>query len=52
MNPSFSNFRFPGVRPHPWNKVFRPNTPIALVDLVSKMIAWNADGRLRPMEAL
>jgi glycogen synthase kinase 3 beta len=28
MNPSFSNFRFPGVRPHPWNKVFRPNTPI------------------------
>lgn len=41
MNPNYSDFRFPHVKPHPWNKVFRPKTPSHAIDLVSKLLMYN-----------
>ena len=27
MNPNYSEFKFPQIKAHPWNKVFRSKTP-------------------------
>ena len=52
MNAEYSDFRFPHVKSHPWNKVFRPKTPTPVIDLISKLLMYNPQQRLRPMEAL
>ena len=52
MNENFADFRFPFVKPYPWNKIFRPKTPANVVDLVSKLLMYKPQQRLKPMEAL
>ncbi len=52
MNPNYSEFKFPQIKAHPWNKVFKKNTPPAAVDLISKILVYNPDKRLKPLEAL
>lgn len=52
MNPSYGEFRFPHVKPHPWNKIFRSDTPTHVIDLVSKLLLYGPEKRLKPMEAL
>ena len=34
MNPNYTEFKFPAIRPHPWTKVFSKRLPPDAVDLV------------------
>jgi len=52
MNPNYSEFKFPQIKPHPWNKVFRSRTPQDAIDLVIKLLVYNPERRLKPLEAL
>eukprot|EP00951_Prasinocladus_malaysianus_P026890 scaffold239844_cov43-Prasinocladus_malaysianus.AAC.1 len=36
MNPNYTEFKFPQIKAHPWNKVFRKHMPGDAVDLVSQ----------------
>jgi len=51
MNPHYREFRFPSIRPHPWSRVLRPGAPAEVVDLVSKLLEYNPEGRLSPLQA-
>uniref|UniRef100_A0AC35U460 Protein kinase domain-containing protein n=1 Tax=Rhabditophanes sp. KR3021 TaxID=114890 RepID=A0AC35U460_9BILA len=52
MNPNYTEFRFPQIRPHPWSRVFRPRTAQDAVDLVSQLLEYNPLGRLTPFQTL
>ncbi|XP_055331167.1 glycogen synthase kinase-3-like isoform X2 [Paramacrobiotus metropolitanus] len=51
MNPNYTEFKFPQIKPHPWNKVFRPRTPSEALDLVSKLLEYTPSSRLSPLQA-
>merc|ERR1712228_792788 len=46
MNPNYTEFKFPQIKPHPWSKVFRSKTTPETVDFVSKLLQY--DPKLRP----
>ena len=52
MNKAHHEFNFPFIKPHPWNKIFRSQTPLDVIDLVSKLLVYNPEKRLKPMDAL
>ena len=52
MNPNYTEFKFPQIKAHPWHKVFRSRTPPDAIDLISKMLVYVPDQRLRPIELL
>ena len=37
MNPSYSEFKFPSIRPNPWNKIFRSKTPLEAIELITHL---------------
>ena len=41
MNPNYTEFQFPQIKAHPWDKVFRSQTPPAALDLIAKMLAYD-----------
>ncbi|CAD5208181.1 unnamed protein product [Bursaphelenchus xylophilus] len=51
MNPHYREFRFPAIRAHPWSRILRPGAPSEVVDLVSKLLDYNPEGRLTPLQA-
>lgn len=51
MNPNYAEFKFPQIKSHPWNKVFRPRTPVEAVDLTSKLLEYTPSLRIGPLEA-
>lgn len=51
MNPHYTEFKFPQIKPHPWNKVFRPRTPAEAINLCSKLLEYTPSSRLTPIEA-
>lgn len=52
MNPNYTEFKFPQIKPHPWTKVFRSRTTPDAIDLVAKMLQYNPSLRLKPMDGL
>merc|ERR1719356_1973130 len=46
MNPNYTEFKFPQIKPHPWSKVFRSRTSQEAIDFVSKLLVY--DPKLRP----
>ncbi|KAL3075784.1 hypothetical protein niasHS_012614 [Heterodera schachtii] len=52
MNPNYTEFRFPMIRPHPWHRVFRARTPQEAIDLVSHLLKYTPSVRPSPFEAL
>ena len=52
MNPNYSEFKFPAIKPNSWQKVFKSRTPVEAVDLISKLLVYNPERRLNPVEAL
>lgn len=46
MNPNYTEFKFPQIKPHPWHKVFRSRTSQEAVDYISKLLVY--DPKLRP----
>jgi|Transcript_9376 glycogen synthase kinase 3 beta len=47
MNPNYTEFKFPQIKPHPWSKVFRSrSTPQTAIDFVAYLLQY--DPALRP----
>merc|ERR1712166_190957 len=51
MNQTYTEYKFPQVKPHPWHKVFRPRTPSDAIELVSRFLRYSPDPRIKPLEA-
>lgn len=51
MNPNSEEFRLPQIKAQPWTKVLKNADPL-LIDLISKVLAYNPKERLKPMEAV
>ncbi|XP_072049850.1 glycogen synthase kinase-3 beta-like isoform X2 [Amphiura filiformis] len=51
MNRNYTEFKFPQIRPHPWNKVFRPKTPPEAITLCSRLLEYTPSARISPLEA-
>lgn len=52
MNPNYMEHKFPQIRPHPFNKVFRPRTPPEAIDLISHLLEYTPSARLTAIEAM
>merc|ERR1712176_1479447 len=46
MNPNYTEFKFPQIKAHPWNKVFRSRTSPEAIDYISKLLVY--DPKIRP----
>jgi len=51
MNPNYTEFKFPQIRAHPWQKVFRARTPPEAIELVSRLLQYTPTIRTTPLEA-
>jgi len=51
MNPNYTEFKFPQIKAHPWNKVFRPRTPIEATSLVARLLEYTPGTRIGPLDA-
>mmetsp|Transcript_7587 Transcript_7587/g.5734 ORF Transcript_7587/g.5734 Transcript_7587/m.5734 type:complete len:110 (+) Transcript_7587:728-1057(+) len=54
MNPYFNEYKFPQVKVHTWSNVFKDKESITrqAIDLISKIIVYDPEKRLKPLEAL
>lgn len=52
MNPNYMEHKFPQIRPHPFNKVFRPRTPPEAISLISCLLEYTPSARLTAIEAM
>jgi glycogen synthase kinase 3 beta len=52
MNPNYKEYRFPQIKPLPWEKVFRSRTPKDSIDFVAKLLMYDPAARPKPLEAL
>lgn len=49
MNPNYNEFKFPQVKPHPWDRVFKKRTDCPnAIDLVSQLLRYRPTERTRP----
>ncbi|KAL5277452.1 GSK3B family protein [Megaselia abdita] len=51
MNPNYTEFKFPQIRSHPWQKVFRIRTPPEAISLVSRLLEYTPSARITPLQA-
>ncbi|OQV18828.1 Glycogen synthase kinase-3 beta [Hypsibius exemplaris] len=51
MNPNYTEFKFPQIKPHPWAKVFRPRTAQEALELISRLLEYTPNARLAPLQA-
>ncbi len=50
MNPNYLEFKFPQIRAHPWNTVFKANTPSDATDLTRLMLTYTPSRRCKAIE--
>jgi len=51
MNPTYTEYKFPQIKGHPWTKVFRSRTPPEAIELVSRLLSYTPTTRFTAMEA-
>lgn len=51
MNQTYTEYKFPQIKGHPWTKVFKSKTPPEAIDLIGKLLAYTPTKRLKPLEA-
>lgn len=51
MNRNYTEFKFPQIKAHPWQKVFRARTPAEAIDLVSRLLEYTPSARITPLQA-
>jgi glycogen synthase kinase 3 beta len=51
MNPNYNEFKFPQIKAHPWDKVFRSRTPPEAIELATRLLEYSPTERLKPMQA-
>ena len=52
MNPDYTEYRFPQIKPLPWEKVFRHRTPREAIDFVARLLGYDPLKRPKPLVAL
>jgi len=52
MNPDYKEYRFPQIRPLPWEKVFRHSTPAEAINFVSRLLQYEPKARPTPLSGL
>jgi len=53
MNPEYNEFKFPIIKQFPWAKIFKgKNMPGEYIDFVGKLLVYEPNARLKPLEAL
>jgi len=53
MNPEYNEFKFPMIKAIPWQKIFKnKNMPDDYIDLISKLLVYEPNLRLKPLRAL
>jgi glycogen synthase kinase 3 beta len=53
MNPNYTEYRFPIIKPNPWHKVFKnKNMPDDFYDLIDKLLCYDPTIRAKPLRAL
>jgi len=52
MNQTYTEYKFPQIKGHPWTRVFKAKTPPEAIDLVSKLLQYIPSARLTPVEGL
>jgi glycogen synthase kinase 3 beta len=53
MNPEYNEFRFPTIKPYPWQKVFKNRVVNdEFIDLVKNLLIYEPNLRLKPLKAL
>ncbi|XP_022862672.1 shaggy-related protein kinase kappa-like [Olea europaea var. sylvestris] len=51
MNPNYTEFKFPQIKPHPWHKVFQKRLPAEAVDLICRFFQYSPNLRCTALEA-
>jgi len=51
MNPNYTEFKFPQIKSHPWQKVFRARTPPDAIQLVARLLEYTPSARITPLQA-
>jgi glycogen synthase kinase 3 beta len=51
MNPNYTEFKFPQIKPHPWHKVFQKRLPPEAVDLLCRFFQYSPNLRCTAVEA-
>lgn len=51
MNRNYTEFKFPQIKAHPWQKVFRARTPPEAIELVSRLLEYTPSARTGPLAA-
>jgi len=51
MNPEYREYKFPNIKPLPWEKVFR-KSPKEAIEFVQKLLVYDPAVRPRPLQAL
>ncbi|XP_069148980.1 shaggy-related protein kinase kappa isoform X2 [Solanum lycopersicum] len=51
MNPNYTEFKFPQIKPHPWHKVFQKRLPPEAVDLICRFFQYSPYLRCTALEA-
>lgn len=51
MNPNYNDFKFPQIKAHPWERVFRSKTPAEAIRLTTRLLEYSPATRLKPMQA-
>mmetsp|Transcript_27480 Transcript_27480/g.31679 ORF Transcript_27480/g.31679 Transcript_27480/m.31679 type:complete len:393 (-) Transcript_27480:205-1383(-) len=52
MNPKAEEYKFPNIKTLPWTKVFKRKVDPLAIDLISKILIYPPNERIRPLEAL
>lgn len=52
MNPNYMEHKFPQIKPHPFNKVFRPRTSPDAISLISRLLEYTPSARYTAIEAM
>ncbi|CAK0884130.1 unnamed protein product [Prorocentrum cordatum] len=51
MNPAYSGFSFPAIRPCSWRAVFRKDVGPDVIDLLAAFLQYDPEARIHPLQA-
>lgn len=52
MNPNYTDFKFPQIKPCAWDKIFKSKASCDALDLIDKFLIYNPEERTKPLDVL